>query len=114
MTRIRRKLKNTIRTERDERSAEEPLFRCDNQCSEKTLSFWQLASVVERGEPYTTSFCQKILQRFSEGKRRKNTDKLVVETVRRANGAQWKTLDNDGKRSRCPRNVGILWPRKRE
>ena len=23
-----------------------PLFRCDNQCSEKTLSYWQLASVV--------------------------------------------------------------------
>ena len=23
-----------------------PLFRCDNQCSEKTLSYWHLASVV--------------------------------------------------------------------
>ena len=23
-----------------------PLFRCDKQCSEKTLSYWQLASVV--------------------------------------------------------------------
>ena len=23
-----------------------PLFRCDRQCSEKTLSYWQLASVV--------------------------------------------------------------------
>ena len=38
-----------------------PLFRCDNQCSEKTLSFWQLASVVikEGEEPYTTILCQK-------------------------------------------------------
>ena len=25
---------------------QKPLFRCDNQCSEKILSFWQLASVV--------------------------------------------------------------------
>ena len=25
---------------------QKPLFRCDNQCSEKTLSFWQLALVV--------------------------------------------------------------------
>ena len=37
------------------------LFLCDNQCSEKTLSFWQLASVVmqEGEESYTTSVCQK-------------------------------------------------------
>ena len=25
---------------------QKPLFRCDNRCIEKTLSFWQLASVV--------------------------------------------------------------------
>ena len=38
-----------------------PMFRCDNQCSEKTLSFWQLASVVieEGEESYTTNLCQK-------------------------------------------------------
>ena len=38
-----------------------PLFRCDNQCSEMTLSFWQLASVVikEGEESYTTTLCQK-------------------------------------------------------
>ena len=36
---------------------QKPLFRCDNQCSEKTLSFWQLASVVikEGEESYTTN-----------------------------------------------------------
>ena len=35
--------------------------RCDDQCSEKTLSFWQLASVVirEGEESYTTNMCQK-------------------------------------------------------
>ena len=38
-----------------------PLFRCDNQCSEKTLSHWQLASVVlnEGDEAFTTNLCQK-------------------------------------------------------
>ena len=36
------------------------LFRCDNQCSEKTLSYWQLASVAvnEGDEAYTTNLCQ--------------------------------------------------------
>ena len=40
---------------------QKPLFRCDNQCSEKTLSFWQLASVVikEGEESYITNLCQK-------------------------------------------------------
>ena len=39
---------------------QKPLFRCDNQCSEKTLSHWQLASVVidEGEESYTTNLCQ--------------------------------------------------------
>ena len=38
-----------------------PMFRCDNQCSEMTLSFWQLASVMiqEGVESHTTNFCQK-------------------------------------------------------
>ena len=36
------------------------MFRCDNQWSEKTFSFWQTASVVikEGEESYTTNFCQ--------------------------------------------------------
>ena len=40
---------------------QKPLFRCDNRCSEKTLSFWQLTSVVikEGEESYTTNLCQK-------------------------------------------------------
>ena len=37
---------------------QKPLFRCDNQCSEKTLSFWHLASVAIK-ESYTTNLCQK-------------------------------------------------------
>ena len=36
---------------------QKPLFRFDNQCSDKTLSYWQLASVVvdEGDEAYTTN-----------------------------------------------------------
>ena len=36
-------------------------LRCDNQCSEKTLSFWQFALVVikEGEESYTTNLCQQ-------------------------------------------------------
>ena len=43
---------------------QKPLFRCDNQCSEKTLSYWQLASVVVNAgdEAYTTNLCQKCFQ----------------------------------------------------
>ena len=38
-----------------------PMFLSDNQCSEKTLSFWQLASVViqEGEESCTTNLCEK-------------------------------------------------------
>ena len=41
---------------------QKPLFRCDNQCSEKTLSFWQLASVVskEGEESYTTNYARNL------------------------------------------------------
>ena len=56
------------------------LFRCDNQCSEKTLSFWQFASVVikEGEESYTTNLCQQCYNKYLEAKRRKITDKLAV------------------------------------
>ena len=91
------------------------MFRCDTRCSEKTLSFWQLASVViqEGEESYTTNICQKCYNDSLKAKGRTNTDKLAVETVRGAKGAPWKTLENDGKRTIRARNVGILLPRKR-
>ena len=40
---------------------QKPMFRCGNQCNGKTLSFWQLASVVieEGEESYTANACQK-------------------------------------------------------
>ena len=92
-----------------------PMFRSDNQCSEKTLSFWQLASVViqEGEEPYTTNLCQKCYNDSLKAKW-ENTDKLAVETVRGAKGAPWKALENDGRRTTRARNVGILVPRKRK
>ena len=49
---------------------QKPLFRCDNQCSEKTLSFWQFVSVVirEGDESYTTNRCQKCYNESLEAK----------------------------------------------
>ena len=47
-----------------------PLFRCDRQCSEKTLSCWQPASVVvnEGDEAYTTNLCQKCFNKHLQAK----------------------------------------------
>ena len=56
----------------------------------------------------------EMLQRFSEGKKEKNTDKCAVERVRGTKGAPWKALGNDGKATIRTRNVGILLPRTRK
>ena len=47
---------------------QKPLFRSDNQCSEKTLSFWQFASVeIKEGEEsYTTNLCQQCNNKYME------------------------------------------------
>ena len=46
------------------------LFRCDKQCSEKSLSDWHLASVVVHGgdEAYTTNLYQKCLDKSLQAK----------------------------------------------
>ena len=56
--------------------SQKPLFRCGNQCSTKTLSFWQLASVLikEGEESYTTNLCQKCHNESLEAKRRQTID----------------------------------------
>ena len=92
------------------------IFRCDNQCTEKSLSFWQLASVVTREgeESYTTDICQKCYNDSLKAKGEKNTDKMEVERVRGAKGAPWKAFENVGKRTICMRNVGTLLPLKRK
>ena len=47
-----------------------PLFCCDNQCSEMTLSHWQLASVVviEGDEACSTNLCQKRFNKHLQAK----------------------------------------------
>ena len=47
-----------------------PLFRCDNQCSEKTHTFWHVASVVmkESEESCTTKLCQQCYNKSLEAK----------------------------------------------
>ena len=47
-----------------------PLFRCDRQCSEKTLSYGQLASVVvdEGDEAYTTNLCEMCFNKHLQAK----------------------------------------------
>ena len=47
-----------------------PMFRCDKQCSQKTLSFWQLASVVmnEGDKAFTTNLCQMCFNKHLQAK----------------------------------------------
>ena len=47
-----------------------PLFRCDRQCSEKTLSCWQLASIVvnEGDEAFSTNLCQMCFNKHLQAK----------------------------------------------
>ena len=45
------------------------LFRCDNQCSEKTLSLWQFGGVKRRRGIIRDKFFPAMLQRVSGGKR---------------------------------------------
>ena len=43
------------------------MFRCDKPCSEKSLSYRQLASVViYEGESYTTNVCQKTIVQWTQ------------------------------------------------
>ena len=60
-----------------------PLFRCDKQCSEKTLSYWQLASVVmnEGDEAHTTNLCQKCFNKH-----------LQAEGEKTLSNVQWRQV----------------------
>ena len=52
---------------------QKPLFRCDNQCSEKTLCFWQFASVDKGGLGFIhVQIMPAMLQRFTGGKKERN------------------------------------------
>ena len=72
-----------------------PLFRCDKECSEKTLSYWQLASVVvnEGNEAYTTNLCQKCFNKHLQAREEKPPTSVqwreVVEK-KAYRGRMWK------------------------
>ena len=55
-----------------------PLFRCDGQCSEKTLSYLQLASaVVNEGDEADDQLVSEVFQpKTLAGKRRRTTDNV--------------------------------------
>ena len=55
-----------------------------------------------------------VLQQFSEGNRRKTTDKRAVETVGGKEGVSWKNVGNDGERTIFAWDVGALFPRKKQ
>ena len=77
-----------------------PLFRCDNRCSDKTLSFWQFASVVMKGceESYTTNLCQQCSNKMLVARGDKPLEKWqwyeVVEK-KTHRGRLWRMLGKD-------------------
>ena len=93
---IRRRGREDLRTERDKRSAE-ALFRCDSQCNERTLSLWQVASVVvnEGDEAYTTNLCQVCFNKH-------------VEAGCGKEGVSGKNVENDGIRTIPAWDVGTF------
>ena len=79
---------------------QKPLFRCDNQCSDKTLSYWQLASVVanEGDEAYTTNLSQKCFNKHQQAKGEKTAVKCAVEAgggEKAYRGRMWKMLEKE-------------------
>ena len=78
-----------------------PLFRCDKQRSDNTLSSWQLASVDE---------CpvSEVFQQTLAGKRRRTTDKCEVEAGCGKEGVSGKNVENDGERVISARDAGTF------
>ena len=78
----------------------EPLFRCDNQCSEKTFSYLQLASVVvlEGDEAYTTNLCQKCFNEHLQANGEKplsNVQSRQVAEKKAHRGRMWKMIGKE-------------------
>ena len=89
------------------------MFHCDNQRSEKTLGFWQLASVVinEGEESYTTNLCKKCFNESLKAEEKPLTN-WQWRDFRGTKGAPWKALEDDGKRTIRSRYVGIFFSLK--
>ena len=77
-----------------------PLFRCHNQCSEKTLSYWQLDNVVinEGEEFYTTNLCQKCFNNSLKAKGEKTMTNVQCRQVvekKAYRGRMWKMMGKE-------------------
>ena len=83
-----------------------PMFWCDNRCSDKALSFWQLVSVVEDGEEsYTANLCQQCYNEKLVAMGGSWQWYAVVEE-KAHRGRLWRTL---GERPVHPGNVGVFF-----
>ena len=77
-----------------------PLFRCDNQCIEKSLGYWQLASVVvnEGDEANTTNLRRKCFNKHLQAKGEKQLSNVqwrqVVEK-KACRGRMWKMMEKE-------------------
>ena len=76
------------------------LFRCDKQCSEKTLSCWQLVSVVadEGDEAKTTNLCQKCFNKLLQAKGEEpltNVQWRQVVEKKAYRGRMWKLMEKE-------------------
>ena len=77
-----------------------PLFRCDKQCSEQILSYWQLASVVvnEGDKAYTTNLCQKCCNKHLQAKGEEpltNVQWRQVVEKKGYRGRMWKIMGKE-------------------
>ena len=92
-----------------------PLFRCDNQCSEKTVSYWQLASVVvsEGDEAYTTNLCEKCFNKHLQAKGEEPLTKVMWRQAvekKVCRGRRWEIMG----KTIFAWDVGALSPRKKQ
>ena len=79
---------------------QKPSFRCDNQCSEKTLSYWQLASVVVNAgdEAYSTNLCWKCFFKHLQAKGEKTVSNVQWRQVSEKKvyrGSMWKMMGKE-------------------
>ena len=86
-----------------------PLFRCDNQCSEKTLSYWQLASVVvnDGDEACTTNLCPMCFNKHLQAKEEGPLTN-VMEAACGKEGVSGKNVEHDGERTIFAWDVGTF------
>ena len=87
-----------------------PLIRCDKQCSEKTLSYWQLASVVvnEGVEAYTTNLCQKCFNKHLQAEGEEPLTNVKWRQGCGKEGVSGKNVENDGEGTTSAWDVGTF------